>query len=56
MTATEEKMKLQIAVATGIEAAVKREILRMGLGHAPAIRGGIQSPVSMSFCAAASAF
>ena len=42
MTATEEKMKLQIAVATGIEAAVKREILRMGLGHAPAIRGRIE--------------
>ncbi len=35
-------MKLQIAAATGIEAAVKREIERMGLGHAPAIRGRIE--------------
>ena len=35
-------MKLQIAVASGIEAAVKREIARMDLGHAPAIRGRIE--------------
>ncbi len=35
-------MKLQICVQTGVEAAVKREIERLGLGHAPAIRGRIE--------------
>ncbi len=34
-------MTLYIPAATGIEAAVKREIERMGLGYAPAIRGRI---------------
>ncbi len=34
-------MVLQIPAATGIEAAVKREIEHMGLGHAPAIRGRV---------------
>ncbi len=34
-------MKLQIPAAYGIEAAVKREIERLGFGHAPAIRGRV---------------
>ena len=34
-------MDLLIPVASGIEAAVKREIERLGFGHAPAIRGRI---------------
>ena len=34
-------MKLLIPVASGIEAAAKREIERLGFGHAPAIRGRI---------------
>lgn len=34
-------MLLQIPAATGVEAAVKREIERMGLGHAPAVRGRV---------------
>ena len=35
-------MKLYIPAATGIEAAVKREIERMGFGHAPAVRGRVE--------------
>ncbi len=35
-------MKLYIPVASGIEAAVKREVERMGFGHAPAIRGRLE--------------
>lgn len=34
-------MILQVPAATGVEAAVKREIERMGLGHAPAVRGRV---------------
>lgn len=34
-------MKIEIPAASGLEAAVKREIERMGLGEAPAIRGRI---------------
>lgn len=35
-------MKLYIPAASGIEAAVKREIERLGLGHAPAVRGRLE--------------
>ena len=35
-------MKLLIPAASGIEAAVKREIERLGLGHAPAVRGRLE--------------
>ncbi|MBR7186143.1 MAG: class I SAM-dependent RNA methyltransferase [Clostridia bacterium] len=35
-------MNILIPVASGIEAAAKREIERMGLGHAPAVRGRIE--------------
>ena len=35
-------MHLLIPAASGIEAAVKREIERLGLGHAPAIRGRLE--------------
>ncbi len=34
-------MKLLIPAAVGIEAAVKREVERLGFGHAPALRGRI---------------
>ncbi len=35
-------MKLYIPAAYGIEAAVKREIERLGFGHAPAVRGRVE--------------